>query len=97
MAHELFSIYWSCKRYHHFLIKQWEEDEYFVFDKASGDTHLLNDSGLFILRLLSKDNLKLSQLISKFDLQDPQEIEQIVPQLANHIQTLAQIGLIEPI
>jgi len=92
---DFFAIKWFQPRFHSLLIKQWETDEYFVFDEASGDTHLLNESAFTILELLAQTPLNIEQIIEKLGITDQAEQAEILLSLPPHIQNLAQIGLIE--
>ena len=55
---------WHCACYNQFHLREWE-DESFLFNPASGDTHLLNALSMEILRLLNHDRLSADSLMEK--------------------------------
>jgi len=77
----------------------WEQfdDEYFVFNPASGHTHLLNALGATALRLLDARPLTAAELLAQLHAQvGGGHDEQLQQALSGHLEQLATIGLIEP-
>ena len=76
----------------------WEQfdDEFFVFNPASGHTHVLNALGAATLQLLTDEPLDAHALLIR--LRDQAGAEggpQLAQALAEHLAQLAAIGLIE--
>ena len=70
--------------------RQWpEEDEGAIFNCASGDLHLLNQTALDVLDYLSDTPSTLSELAAHFPI-DPAALETLV-------QSLDVLGLISPV
>ena len=55
---------WYCPCYPQFRVREWEE-ETFLFNPASGDTHLLNALSMEILSLLQQNSLSADALLNK--------------------------------
>ena len=92
---DIFKICWQPLCFEKLKIKHWEDDEYLIFNPLSGDTHLLNESSMFILKTLHQQPMTLEQFINS--LADDKEImDEMKKHLPSTIQILAQIGLIEP-
>ena len=67
-------------------------DEGFVFDPYSGDSYLVNQTGLFILKALkdnSKDEDILNGICNEFDV----SAEEVQTDIANFKDILAKLGL----
>ena len=79
-----------------FYWRHWEE-EYILFNAASGQTHYLNSLGADILHLLQEKTLhsdELNQKISeKYDLQLDHETRQYITGV---LASMDELGLIEP-
>lgn len=75
----------------------WEQfdDEYFVFNPASGHTHLLNALGAAVLQLLDSEALTEQQLLQSLREQVGDDDDRLAAALATHLEQLAIIGLIE--
>ena len=71
-------------------MRTWDE-ETFVFNPASGDTHLLNEVALAILQSLSLRPATFEALVEEFLEQDTVESRQI---LIEQLQQLELTGLI---
>lgn len=75
----------------------WEQfdDEYFVFNPASGHTHLLNALGATVLRLLEPAPLTEAELLECLHAEAGPDDGELAQALPMHLQQLAVIGLIE--
>ena len=76
----------------------WEQfdDEFFVFNPASGHTHLLNALGATTLQLLTDHALDSAQLLTRLQEQAGTDGDDALHQaLETHLNQLAAIGLIE--
>ncbi len=91
----IFQIYWQASNFENLLIKHWE-GEYFIFNPLSGDTHLLNETTMFILKSLNEQSMTIDEFIQTFST-DEQTINEMKQHLPFIIQNIAQMGLIEPL
>lgn len=87
---------WRSPAYPQLHQQEWEH-EFFVFNPASGDTHLLNPLSMEILRLLGGNPLTLEQLLERLQLL----IDDGEPPLSSmvmhqHLAQLDLMGLIAP-
>lgn len=55
---------WYCPCYDQFRVREWEEES-FLFNPASGDTHLLNSLSMEILSLLQQNSLNADALLNR--------------------------------
>ena len=85
---------WHCPSYDRLHLREWE-DEFFLFDAASGDTHLLNALSMAILSLLKQRRLSVDGLIEKLPeafgaVESPIKRDQ----LTGYLQQFEEMGLI---
>ncbi len=77
--------------------RRWD-DQYAVFHAGSGDTHLLNHTGIEALRMLQRQPMTIDEVAEKLSPQwvhgSAQEVRQFVAEL---IQAFDRLGLIEPV
>jgi PqqD family protein of HPr-rel-A system len=76
----------------------WEQfdDEYFVFNPASGHTHVLNALGAATLQQLAGEPLTADELLARLQAQVGADGSEALHQaLPEHLSQLAAIGLIE--
>lgn len=74
----------------------WEPGEYFLFNPASGKTHLLNETGRGLLLLLGdcpRSVVELGELL--YDESEPVSPAQLQRLVADQIRQLTLIGLTE--
>jgi PqqD family protein of HPr-rel-A system len=83
-------ITWQARNFDKLELRTWE-DETFVFNPASGDTHLLNEVALAILQSLSQQPTTLDTLATQFLEQETPESRQV---LIDQLQQLELVGLI---
>lgn len=75
--------------------RSWDEDEFLVFDAASGDTHLLNRVTATVFEILGREPLDdkgIGRELSRCLDIDPAVVE---PHLARLLSHLARLGLVE--
>lgn len=78
----------------------WEQfdDEYFVFNPASGHTHVLNALGAATLQLLSTEPSSTAQLLASLQAQLGEDGGEPLRQaLQEHLRQLVAIGLAEAV
>lgn len=81
---------WTACNYSQLLQRQWD-DEIFVFNPASGQTHILNSITLMLLQYLADKTASFAQMQAHFlPDADPQTQQQFQAQL----EQLVLIGLI---
>lgn len=86
---------WKTSNYGDLLIEQWEDDV-FLFNPASGHTHLLNPAAAALLAELSNGAADLATLCTRFhDPDDALDADAFAAALDGHLKQLALIGLIE--
>lgn len=82
-----FNLYW----------KNWN-DEYVVYNDGSGDTHLFNEFGAFILKLLIENEFTLDELVSLTDESiTPCSPDDLYYQISDLLLELDRLGVIERI
>ncbi len=83
---------WHCPNYNQLRIRVWEE-EYFVFNPNSGDTHLLNIVSMEILELLGTTGHTLDTL-AEILLDQVDNPELMSRHLRDHLEQLRELGLL---
>jgi len=87
---------WSCPFYDTLLQETWE-DEHFVLNPRSGETHVLNGLTAAILSALAEAPISLDELVERFGPAlggaTDEAPEQILDTL---LSQLDQLGLIDP-
>lgn len=85
---------WHCPCYDRFRVREWE-GETFLFNPASGDTHLLNRLSMEILGLLRLNRLSADSLIIELkQLFGPIESALERDQLIAYLHQFEAMGLI---
>ncbi|MCP4993770.1 MAG: HPr-rel-A system PqqD family peptide chaperone [Gammaproteobacteria bacterium] len=88
------TCYWYCEVYSRLLWRTWEE-EVFLFNPRTGNTHILNRLSNSILNACANSPLTI-QDISRHLASDTPEFQSTgSDDLTNHLSQLAQLGLIE--
>ncbi len=75
-------------------IASWDEEEYFVFNPETGDTHILNRIGLLLLRSLAEQSRSLRELqalVAAGGYSVPADA------IAVHLERLCDLLLAEPV
>ncbi len=85
---------WHSPCYHQFRMREWE-DESFLFNPATGDTHVLNALSIEILKLLSQCRLSADALAKELPVAFG-SIEFLLKrdQLIEYLQRFEAMGLI---
>ena len=74
----------------------WEPGEYFLFNPASGKTHLLNETGRTLLLLLGEQPCSSQELGERLHGADTgMSIAQLQVHIAEQLRQLALVGLVE--
>ncbi len=86
---------WKASNYGELLIEQWDE-EVFLFNPASGHTHVLNPAAAALLAEIAEHPTDVGTLCRRFQADDPApDPDAFADSMVHHIQQLALIGLIE--
>lgn len=80
---------WQSLGFERLLVRTWDEES-FVFNPASGETHLLNESALALLELLHQQPCTLDELLNELG----EVSHEQAPALRQHLQQLELIGLL---
>ena len=87
---------WCCNGFDGLLLREWE-GEFFVFNPASGDTHVMNALSLEILRILDGNNLSLQSLICHLQvLIADADLDELYENVRMHLLQLDAMGLVTP-
>ena len=93
---ELNRIRWRTLNYPALLRETWE-DEWFVFNPASGNTHVLNRLAMDILERIDRHSASLPELVrALIDEYRPEEPSRFAAHLEQHLRHLEELGLIIP-
>jgi PqqD family protein of HPr-rel-A system len=87
---------WHAPDYGSFLWASWDEDEYFLFNPASGQTHLLNGLAYELLQSLARcpaDDRAIAQALYHPELGIPTETFHGL--VNEQLHQLSLIGLVE--
>lgn len=85
---------WQAVDYRRLLIRQWD-DEVFLFNPASGHTHLLNMAAAELLAQMADMPLDLDALCTRFFVLDAElDAATFRAVLAEHLEQLELLGLI---
>ena len=77
--------------------KSWAE-EYLVFNKASGNTHLITPIAARALRLLENAPVTVGEIAKKMATEADVDVDdELVDQVATLVANLDDLGLIEPV
>ena len=83
----------DCRLYR----RHWEQD-YLLFNAASGQTHLLNEIGIQTLDWLAETPLSagelVSSLVAEFDLQEDDQLHDYISQT---LTAFDELGLVVPV
>ena len=86
--------HWYCEVYSQLLWKTWEE-EVFLFNPRTGNTHILNQLSNKILSACANSPLAMQDLLMRLTTETPEFQSVGTGDLENHLSQLAQLGLIE--
>jgi len=85
---------WSSPCFDQFRVREWE-DESFLFNPVTGDTHVLNALSIEILKLLSQRRLSADALVNELpDAFGSIEFSLKRDQLIEYLQQFEAMGLI---
>ncbi len=86
---------WQCVVYSDLIARRWE-DEVFLFNPHTGNTHILNDLGWQVLSACAKAPQSEQALLELLDNDlDEQSSEELDDALDNHLDQLFRLGLVE--
>ncbi len=86
---------WQCEVYRDLAVRRWE-DEVFLFNPHTGNTHILNDLGWRVLSACAdapKSEQGLLELLVN-DLGEQNRVE-LADALDDHLDQLFRLGLVE--
>ena len=86
---------WTLRPGARLLWRSWDDDEYLVFDDASGDTHLVNGVTACILELLEQANLEPADAAGRVAGSLGVDPDALAPHLGPLLDHLERIGLVE--
>ncbi|HXK56949.1 MAG TPA: HPr-rel-A system PqqD family peptide chaperone, partial [Gammaproteobacteria bacterium] len=85
---------WHCPCYDRFRVREWEEES-FLFNPASGDTHLLNALSMEILGLLERNRLSAEAIVSRLAQRSESVESQLLrDHLVEYLHQFEAMGLI---
>ncbi|MBF0309507.1 MAG: HPr-rel-A system PqqD family peptide chaperone [Magnetococcales bacterium] len=79
------------------FLREWVEEVCFLYNPASGRTHVLNDWGMRILDHLTRQPLSQTELLDRFRCQTPEFAHTLAEHLPGLLRELDILGLIEPL
>lgn len=88
-------ILWCVPAHSDLLWEEWET-EYTIFDRRSGETHLISELPAQLLRLLSRQSANTSHLAAELaHLCETDNSKRWIEQTSGIINNLTSIGLVE--
>ena len=87
---------WTVNTEHELLWRSWSPDEFVVYHRESGETHLLNALTAFVLRTLRSESLNSTELAGRAADEFGPEFENAEQELEHLLGHLDELGLVQP-
>ena len=95
-AHSSQDVKWYCPNYRELLIECWE-NEYFVFNPNSGDTHVLNVLAADILKALAEEAKSIPDLTGQMRTTGTLDRVSLTESVSVYLKHLDELGLVTPL